>query len=265
MFTFMTSEQDTSFTAEISDTENLQKEHYERIAAEYDNHYNDKFSQKYMRRFVFEPMFAGLDLENKSVLEAMCGGGQITQYLLSKNAKVTGLDISPQQTLNFKRRHKQVDVVCGSILNSGIESESFDAVGVVGGLHHMPPHTDESIREIHRVLKPGGHFCFMEPHSETLAESMRKAWYKRDSLFADNEAAINMKELNRNFADIFDFNHEYFLGNFGYLFVLNSMVFRVPLKLKPVYSPSFIALESVLNKILGKPFSCFVVAQWRKK
>lgn len=261
----MVSEQNSLNITDISDTENLQKEHYERIAADYDSHYNDEFSQKYMRRFVFDPMFAGLNLENKSVLEAMCGGGQITRYLLNKKAKVTGLDISPQQTLNFKRRHKQVDVVCGSILNSGIESETFDVVGVIGGLHHMPPHTDESIYEIHRVLKPGGHFCFMEPHSETLAESLRKAWYKRDSLFAENEAAINMKYLNRKFSELFNIKHEYFLGNFGYLFVLNSMVFRIPLKFKPIYSPSFIFLESVLNKILGKPFTCFVVAQWQKK
>lgn len=261
----MISEQDQNFSPVIPSSETLQKEHYDRIGAEYDSHYNDSYSQKYMRRFVFEPMFAGVELNNKFVLEAMCGGGQITEYLLNKNAKVTGLDISPQQTTNFKRRHSQADVLCGSILNSGIESESFDVVAVIGGIHHMPPHTNESISEIHRVLKPGGYFCFMEPHSETLAESFRRAWYKRDSLFAENEAAINMNNLHKDFQEHFDFKHEHYLGNFGYLFVLNSMVFRIPLKLKPLYSPSFIATEVVLNKILGKAFSCFVVAQWQKK
>lgn len=261
----MISEQEQVFSPAIPDSETLQKEHYDRIGAEYDNHYNDLYSQKYMRRFVFEPMFAGVEVNDKSVLEAMCGGGQLTEYLLNKNAKVTGLDISPQQTINFKRRHKKADVVCGSILNSGIESESFDVVAVIGGIHHMPPYTNESIQEIYRVLKPGGYFCFMEPHSRTLAESFRRAWYKRDSLFAENEAAIDMNDLHKDFSEHFDFRHEHYLGNFGYLFVLNSMVFRIPLKLKRVYSPAFIAAEAVLNKILGKPFSCFVVAQWQKK
>ena len=41
---------------------------------------------------------------------------------------------------------------------------SFDCVAVVGGLHHIHPNVKAAVREIHRVLKPGGHFCFMEPH-----------------------------------------------------------------------------------------------------
>lgn len=261
----MTSEQDQNFLPVVSTSETLQKEHYERIAAEYDNHYNDLHSQKYIRRFIIEPMFAGIELNNKSVLEGMCGGGQVTEFLLEKNARVTGLDISPQQTVNYKRRHGKADVVCGSVLNSGIESESFDVVAVVGGIHHMPPHINESIHEIHRVLKPGGRFCFAEPHSETLAESFRRAWYKRDSLFAENEAAININELHKDFQEHFNFGDEYYLGNAGYLFILNSMVFRIPLKLKPIYSPVLMATEAVLNKLLGKPFSCYVIAQWQKK
>jgi SAM-dependent methyltransferase len=248
-----------------ANTESLQKQHYERIGADYDVHYNDAYSQKYMRRFVFEPMFEGLNVENQMVLEAMCGGGQTTKYLLEHKAKVVGLDISPQQTTNFKRRHQQADVLCGSILSSGIESESFDMVTVIGGIHHLPPHTKESILEIHRVLKPGGHFCFMEPHSESFAERFRKAWYKRDSLFAENEAAINMSELHQHFSNHFTFKREHYLGNFAYLLVLNSMVFRVPINIKPYYSPFLISAEGVFNKILGKPFSCFVVAQWQKK
>lgn len=249
----------------LPNTETLQKQHYERIAADYDAHYNDKFSQRYMQKFVFEPMFKDIDVNNKSVLEAMCGGGQTTKYLLDRNARVTGLDISPQQTAHFKKRHQDAEVICGSILNSGIASESFDIVSVVGGIHHMPPYTRESIAEIHRMLKPGGYFCFMEPHSESAAESFRRAWYKRDTLFAENEAAVNMSELRENFKESFNFRHEHYLGNFGYLLVLNSMVFRIPLKLKPLYSPSLMATEAVLNKVFGKPLSCFVVAQWQKK
>jgi len=261
----MNSGPDQNFPPAVPSSESLQTKHYERIAAEYDNHYKDSYSQKYIRRFIIEPMFSGIELNDKSVLESMCGGGQVTEFLFEKNARVTGLDISPQQTTNYKRRHRRANVVCGSILNSGIKSESFDVVAVVGGIHHMPPHINESIQEIHRVLKPGGYFCFAEPHSETLAESFRRAWYKHDSLFAENEAAININALHDGFKEQFDFKHECFLGNFGYLFVLNSMIFRIPLKLKPLYSPSLMAAEGILNKLLGKPFSCYVVAQWQKR
>ncbi len=185
--------------------ESIQKEQYERISPEYDIHYNDAYSQKYMRRFVFEPMFAGIDLNNKSVLEAMCGGGQSAKYLLDKNACVTGIDISPQQIANFKQRHPRALTICASILNSGIESESFAVVSVIGGIHHMPPYTTKTILEIHRILEPGGYFCFMEPHRESVLETFRKAWYKRDNLFAENEEAVDMSELRSEFNDYFKF------------------------------------------------------------
>ena len=129
----------------------------------------------------------------------------------------------------------------------------------------MPPHVDQTLDEIHRVLKPGGSFCFMEPHSESLAEGFRRTWYKHDPLFAKNEAAINMSELRDKFKNHFDFRQEFFLGNFGYLFVLNSMVFRIPMRLKAIYAPAMSAVETMFNKIGGKPFSCFVVGQWQKK
>ncbi len=105
----------------------------------------------------------------------------------------------------------------------------------------------------------------MEPHSESLAEVFRRTWYKHDPLFAKNEAAINMTELRKSFNDRFDFKNELYLGNFGYLFVLNSMVFRIPKKLKTIYSPAMMVLESLVNKIAGKPLSCYVVGQWQKK
>jgi SAM-dependent methyltransferase len=246
-------------------SESLQQRHYERIAAEYDVHYNDRWSREYMRRFVFEPMFDGIDLTGKSVLEAMCGGGQTAGYLLEKGAAVTGLDISPQQASNFKRRHPKASVLCGSILDSGILAGSFDVVSVVGGIHHMPPHVNESIREMHRLLKPGGHLCFMEPHSESAAEVFRRTWYRFDPLFAENEAAINMSSLHNEFAGSFEFKRERYSGNLGYLLVLNSMVFRMPHFLKRAYSPAIMRSERIFDRVLGKRFSCFVVAQWQKR
>lgn len=246
-------------------SEILQQAHYELISADYDAHYNDEFSQRYMLKFVFDAMFQGIDLRNTEVLEAMCGGGQTAEYLLNRHARVTGLDISPQQTAHFEKRHPWAKALTASMLSSGLQSDSFDLVSIVGGIHHMPPHVNETVLEVHRILKPGGYFCFMEPHSGTAVDRIRRAWYKRDPLFAKNEEAVNMSELHKNFAEHFEFKHEFYRGNFGYLFVLNSMVFRVPLFLKPFYSPSMMTFESLFNKIGGKTLSCFVVAQWQKK
>jgi len=51
----------------------------------------------------------------------------------------------------------------------------------------------------------------------------------------------------------------------AYLFVLNSLIFRIPLPLKRVYAPLLTAIESVVHPYLTKRLSCIMVGQWRKK
>jgi SAM-dependent methyltransferase len=247
------------------DSEQLQSEHYDRIAHLYETHYGDECSQNYRVKFFFEPMFEGIDLRGKRVLDAMCGSGESVSYLLSQGAEVTGLDISRREIDSFERRWPDCTAVCASMFDSGLESDSFDCVAVVGGLHHLHPKLNEAIHEIARILKPGGHFCFVEPHSGSIPDVIRQRWYKHDSLFADNEAAVDMRELKKEFAGKFDFIRESYSGNVAYLLVLNSLVFRIPLRWKPFYSPAAISLEALLNKLQGKLLSCFVVAQWQKK
>jgi ubiquinone/menaquinone biosynthesis C-methylase UbiE len=134
----------------------------------------------------------------------------------------------------------------------------------VGGLHHIRPHESEALAEIHRVLKPGGYLCFMEPHSGSFPDVIRKFWYKHDRFFSDNEAAIDLDGLQREFSTRFSFQRTKYQGNIAFLLVLNSLIFRVPLKLKPFYSPLLLSIERVINKFQGKRSSCFVVARWQK-
>ena len=245
--------------------EQIQKEHYDNIAAAYEAHYDDRCSQEYRNRFIHHPMFEGISLSGMNVLEAMCGTGATTQYLLAQGARVTGLDISSETIRSFLNRWPSCQGICSSLLDSGLESESFDCVAVVGGLHHLHPDLEAAIHEIHRVLKPGGHFCFAEPHQDSIPDLIRQYWYKHDSLFAVNEAAIDLEALMSTFNSQFYFKREVYRGNIAYLFVLNSMVMRIPLRLKPFYTPAFIKLESLIGRLQGKRLSCFAVCQWQKR
>lgn len=245
-------------------TEQLQKLHYDRIGTEYESHYGDAGSQRYRGRFIHEPMFAGIELAGLNVLEAMSGSGQTTEYLLSEGARVTGLDISREGIDSFVRRWPQCDAICASILSSGLPGNAFDCVAIVGGLHHLQPNLNQAVTEIHRVLKIGGYFCFAEPFKGSLPDIVRSIWYRYDKLFAANEASIDLNELKREFSTQFSFIDEMYLGNIGYLFVLNSMVFRIPARFKGLYTPIAMAGESFINRFIGKRFSCFVVCQWQK-
>lgn len=246
-------------------SEQLQQDHYADIAAEYEAHYSDAWSLNYRREFIYGPMFEGINLAGIKVLDAMCGSGQTTEHLLLSKADVTGLDISSVVVDSFRARWLNCRAICRSLLDSGLPNHSFDCVVIVGGLHHIQPNVSRAIREIHRVLKPGGYFCFMEPHSGSFPDLVRQFWYKHDRFFSDSEAAIDVSALEQEFASDFAFNRVKYLGNLAFLFVLNSLIFRIPVRLKPVYSPFLLRLESMISKLQGRRTSCFVVGQWQKK
>ncbi len=246
--------------------EDKQREHYNRIAADYEAQYGDADGLVYRERFLYGPMFAGLDLEGRSVLEAMSGSGHATEYLLrQKQAVVTGLDISEEAIASFKTRWPECQTICSSVTASGLPDESFDCIAVVMGLHHLHPHLKDALQEFHRLLRKGGVFCFAEPHQGSAFSRLRTMWYRRDSLFADNEEALDIDALKRECADLFEFKAERHVGGVAYLLVLNSMIFRVPLWLKRIYSPALIRLEKMFAGLHSRTLSLAVICQWEKK
>ena len=244
--------------------EKEQKEHFNRIAPLYEAHYGDPFSIRYRHVFLEAPMFKGMDLRGLDVLDAMCSGNGPARYLRRYGARVTGLNISESAIRHFKGQWSDSAALCASILDSGFRDGVFDCVVVAGGLHHLHPHVEDGIREIYRILKPGGYFCFYEPHKGSAPDVVRRRWYRTDRYFAVNEAAIDLPALKRRFKGLFRFVTEEYGGNIAYLLVFNSMIFRIPLAWKRKYAPSLLRLEALLEKRQGKRLSCFVICMWRK-
>jgi SAM-dependent methyltransferase len=246
--------------------EATQKQHYNRIAADYEAQYGDADGLAYREQFLYGPLLAGLDLADRNVLEALSGSGHATEYLLTqKQALVTGLDISDDAIASFKQRWPGSDAICASITASDLPGESFDCIVVVMGLHHLHPQLADAIREIHRLLRQGGTFCFAEPHLGSAFDRLRAIWYRNDSLFADNEESLDIEGLKREFENLFEFRVEKHVGSVAYLLVLNSMIFRVPLWLKRIYSPAVMRLEKMLSRLHSRTFSLAVICQWEKK
>lgn len=245
-------------------SEQLQKQHFDRFAALYEAHYDDPTSAAYRRRFIHGPMLAGIDLAGRRVLEAMCGTGQSTPTLLERGARVTGLDISESAIASFRRRWPRCTGLCASALDTGLPSESFDCVVVEAGLHHLHPHLDRCLVELHRVLVPGGLLCFAEPHAGSLFDAVRRIWYRHDAFFAENEEAIDLAALERGQAGRFAFQGTRYLGNVAYLLVLQSLILRIPLAWKRFYARPLFAVEALLTPLQGPRTSCMVACQWRK-
>lgn len=99
-----------------------------------------------------------------AVLEVGCGTGYYTRELAKTGARIKAIDISPD-LLDVARREVSSERVEFCIENAYALSFPDDAFDVVVGssvLHHLE--ISEAVREIYRVLKPGGMFRFTEPN-----------------------------------------------------------------------------------------------------
>ena len=102
-----------------------------------------------------------------TMLDIGCGGGATLKRLLkrSEGAKVYGIDISEESVekarrVNAKVLDKQVFVTQGSAEKLPYEDGKFDLVTAVETVYFWP-NLPDCLKEVKRVLKPGGRFAIM--------------------------------------------------------------------------------------------------------
>ena len=98
-------------------------------------------------------------LEGKRVLDLGCGRGLYLKYLRELKAEVIGVDVVAE-ALRIARQYAG-EASLGLCLGSGSSlpflDQSFDAVLSIEVLSHVPhAHQEEVVKEIGRVLRPGG-------------------------------------------------------------------------------------------------------------
>jgi ubiquinone/menaquinone biosynthesis C-methylase UbiE len=116
--------------------------------------------QRYQDYAPWMPRAMGFDqFAGKRLLEVGCGMGTDLLQFARGGAICTGVDLTPR-SIEISRRHFEVYGLPGNFLLTDGErlpfpDESFDVVYSNGVLHHTPD-TAGAVREVHRVLKPGG-------------------------------------------------------------------------------------------------------------
>jgi SAM-dependent methyltransferase len=109
-----------------------------------------------------------LDIRGARVLELGCGAAQMTRLLVERfgaaSVLATEVDrVQHEKNLAVDGLPEVRFIIAGA---EAIEAsdESFDLVFMFKSLHHVPAdRMDRSLREIHRVLRPGGAAWFTEP------------------------------------------------------------------------------------------------------
>ncbi len=239
-----------------------QRLRYDSEMQDHRSHYEDQWTQRY-RDLFYRAHFSEFDLEGKQVLDAMCAWGIETEYLLSRGAVVTGLDISAENAEAYVERFAR-PCFTESVHEMSFSDQRFDVVYIMGGLHHVLPLLEQALSEVHRVLKPGGYFFFIEPNKETWINRFRSAWYKRSSRFADEEDAISYHEtLEPLMSDRFASVKYATGGSVAYLLIGQSLITRVPNWLKARLAPALFWLEHRLDGWSLAP-QLYMAGVWQK-
>jgi 2-polyprenyl-6-hydroxyphenyl methylase / 3-demethylubiquinone-9 3-methyltransferase len=104
------------------------------------------------------------DNETLAISDVGCGGGFVSEAVATNSSTfaVTGIDIS-EPSLEIAREHgsgiPNLMYISGSIYAIPLPSESQDVVIVSDVLEHLSD-IPAALKEVHRVLRPGGVFVF---------------------------------------------------------------------------------------------------------
>jgi ubiquinone/menaquinone biosynthesis C-methylase UbiE len=121
------------------------------------------------------------DVRGKNVLDAGCGFGTYSIYCARRGADVTAVDISPTMIELAEKEAAEAGVkidfrVRDAAQLEDIPDETFDmAISSVAACFNMP----SFFKEMARVLKPGGVFCFSDVHP--MLGSSKKVGLGKDS------------------------------------------------------------------------------------
>jgi len=175
------------------------------------------------------------------ILDIGCGNARDFIPVLTKESKITGVDLSPRMIEEARRELKNYDgfeLEVGDATNLRFPNSYFDKVLASEIIEHIPD-WEKAISEMMRVLKPGGYLVVSTPN--------RKSWYGFDRFLYEN---ILLKQWEHPYDQWKTYNElEKALTGCG---------FKVASYHGMCYMPGFIIPYFVLPRFLKRVLICCV-------
>ncbi len=145
------------------------------------------------------------DIEGKTILDIGCGVGENSIYFALKGAICTAADISLGMVeLAIKLAQQYEVTIKGKVINAmniDFPDNSFDIVYASNILHHVEPII--ALKEMRRVVKPGGKVCFWEPLKHNPIINIYRIMAK--DVRTENEAPLDIaivQEIKSLFSEV---------------------------------------------------------------
>jgi SAM-dependent methyltransferase len=129
---------------------------YDSVAAEYAERFKDEMDDKPFDRDWLNRLASEVG-ELGPICDLGCGPGQIARYLQRQGVKTLGVDLSPQMVAEAQRLNPEIHFHQGDMLSLPNEDNSWGGIAAFYCIIHIPrEHVVDALREMKRVLKPGG-------------------------------------------------------------------------------------------------------------
>lgn len=141
------------------------------------------------------------------ILEIGCGTGEAIDYISKKTgANCLGIDLSGKfidfanQNYQSENLHfESTDFNKEESFSGGMAYNKFDYVIGNGILHHLYYNLDNSLINLHKLLKPGGKIIFIEPniYNPYLALIFKIPYLRKKTFLEPDEMAFSAKFIRK--------------------------------------------------------------------
>lgn len=171
-------------------------------------------------------------IKGKVVLDVGCWTGQFERLAYKSAKKMVAIDSNSEAISFAKKNLSDVEFKVATAEKLPFSNSYFDTVFLMDVLEHVTKGSERQIlRQIHRVLKPGGNLIIITPHKHLLSILLDPAY------FLIGHRHYSMKEISEMLTETsFKIKKKRFVGNSLSLIYSNiSLFFKYTLGFEPKY------------------------------
>lgn len=170
---------------------------FRRAPAEYDDTFMDTMASAYLDRTPWTELRLAAVRElvdphpGERILDLGCAAGAITHFLSELGAETVGVDAEQRAIEKARELFPGLEFVVADVGALPFEDASFDKAVAADLVEHLDEETfRRMLRELARVLRPGGSFTLYTPNPKHLIERLKA----RDLVLAQNPTHIGLRD-----------------------------------------------------------------------